>query len=516
MVRRKIGMETVATIVFGGLFFMLSLQMVFFNRVFAYNSLLQVALVVAFSAVLFGVLFFLKKSGADAVLIKHRRRVLVLCVVLLFIAQSIFSYQTYQTLDHDIGKVFNGAVLYVNNPEHPDYYQYEAYINHWSNNAGIFVLFVGLVNVLNFFGLDAYYQAAVLLGQLFFSGAVVFTYLYLEKAYNAWAAVISLFCWFCFPVVYFQAAAFYTDTYSLMFVPLTLYLLHLARQAQTWPKRLLISALCGLSLFCGVQMKATVLFVVLAAFIEALLRKERLPHLVSVAGVLLAVVLLFGAAANVIKHDIVLDEAQMEATDTPTIFWVMMGLSSESGEFNADDENAVRPLPTQAEKKAYCYEVIESRLADKGVLGTLDFLITKASRTFGSGDADIDYMMSRGPLHPENAVYEFILPTGRFYTMFNNVNQAVYVLLNVLMVLGAVLSIKGKKRPITAVYIALCGFFVFMLMWESNHRQIVNQWPLYFMAASVGVQSLYDRIKVKQKIEAKNKNNGEISENSKL
>ncbi len=516
MLKQKLSAEAFVKIAFGVLFLALSIQMVFFNRVFGYGIVLQVVLVAGLAALLVCVLYVLQKNNAEEWLIRQRYRLLLCCVVFLFVVQSVVSYQTYQLLDHDIGKVFNGAVLYVNEPQHPDYYQYENYINHWSNNAGIFVLFVGLVRVLNFFGMDAYYQAAALVGQLFFSGALVFTFLYLQKAYSALAAVFSLFCWLSFPVVYLQASSFYTDTYSLMFVPLSMYLLWHARKPQSVAKRLLFSFLAGLSLFCGMQIKATVLFVALAMLIEVLMKRERLSHLFCITACVVCVMLVLNTVANVVKHNIVLDEDKLEATDTPAIFWVMMGLSSESGEFNADDEDAVRPFTTQTEKQAYCLQVIETRLEEKGVLGTLDFMVTKASRTFGSGDADIDYMLSRGPLYPNRFVYQLILPSGQYYAIFNNVNQAVYVFLNVLMAVGAFFSLREKKHGLYAVYIALCGFFVFMLLWESNHRQLVNQWPLYFMGAAVGAQQVYQFLKNNQNKKKNGEKNGETHKNLKI
>ena len=35
--------------------------------------------------------------------------------------------------------------------------------------------------------------------------------------------------------------------------------------------------------------------------------------------------------------------------------------------------------------------------------------------------------------------------------------------------------------------LALCGFWLFMMLWESNHRQLVNQWPLWLILAAEGL-----------------------------
>ena len=78
------------------------------------------------------------------------------------------------------------------------------------------------------------------------------------------------------------------------------------------------------------------------------------------------------------------------------------------------------------------------------------------------------------------------------YTVSNNLSQAVYLLLNILGVAGAVcLLCKKDRRTDVSPHLALLGFWVFMMLWESNHRQLINQWSLYFIVAALGMYELW-------------------------
>lgn len=468
----------------------------FYNREFQYNKMILFPLIlVCFLLILAGFLFLEKKLPPNFFK-QNKYKLLLATVFIVFIIQSIFGYFTYQTVDHDIGKVFNGAILYVNNPTHPDYYQYANYMNHWTNNTGIFMFFILLVKMLNAIGFSNYYLAAVLVGQLFFSLAITYTFLYLDKTFNHKVACISLFFWLSFPVVYLQSAAFYTDTYSIAFVPMVLYYITVAKRQEKMPKCISYACITGFLLFCGMQMKATVMFVVVAWCIESLFCPQK-KKAVLILACLLVTYTGLQCVATKAKYHTVLNPELVEKTDTPTVFWIMMGLSGENGEYNYMDEDAIRYIPTQKEKKQYCYQMIQTRLQEKGIAGTADFMLMKASRTFGCGDADIDYMMSRGPIYPNRWIYQFILPEGSYYFLFNNINQTIYVVINLFMLIGAILGLKDKNKQLNTPYIALGGFVIFMLLWESNHRQLVNQWPLYIMGAALGVYYLILEIKHK-------------------
>ena len=89
-------------------------------------------------------------------------------------------------------------------------------------------------------------------------------------------------------------------------------------------------------------------------------------------------------------------------------------------------------------------------------------------------------------------MYECTLEEGRYYPYLNLASQTVYMTAVLLGVAGAVLAvIKKYNLNNFAPHVALIGFWMFMMLWESNHRQLINQWSLLFMASAIGLANIW-------------------------
>ena len=139
-------------------------------------------------------------------------------------------------------------------------------------------------------------------------------------------------------------------------------------------------------------------------------------------------------------------------------------------------------------------EVIKQRLEEMGPKGYMNLLYLKTCRTFGSGDAELyvsyQYVADATPI---NLVYEITLNSGRFFPIFRLGSQAMYLLYILLGVVGSIFIIFKKDKNLFnfSPHIALIGFWIFMMLWESNHRQLINQWSLFFITAAVGVYYIW-------------------------
>lgn len=102
-------------------------------------------------------------------------------------------------------------------------------------------------------------------------------------------------------------------------------------------------------------------------------------------------------------------------------------------------------------------------------------------------------MLARIPDDPGRFVYQIITSEGRLWRYFDIASQAVYLSFYVFGVAGAAIALLKKKKEYLqniAPFLALLGFYAFMMLWESNHRQLVNQWPLFIIAAAAGAAML--------------------------
>lgn len=481
---------------FGGIF----IQIFLFNDSFGYAPLLQAFLMGCFLAA-FGCFYvFLKRSGLMGVLCRHKYRVLLTVVLCVLAVQTVVGLLTRQELNHDYGKVFNGAVMYVTDRDNPGFYVYDNYMHHWPNNMGAFAFLVTLFRAMQAAGLTCFYDAMLLVGHLCFALAAVFTFLYLDKAFGTRPAFASLFLYAGFLVVYIQSSAVYTDTLSIWFAPAALYMFECAKTTRRLWARPVLWASCGILLALGAKVKGSVLIVGLALLCETVANGKWKRLLAA----FLTAAVGFGLAyslCGVYDRALLLDPQRVERESLPVTFWVMMGLSGENGTYTRIDEDITAWGNNQQEKREINLNEIQARIGRMGPLGYLEFLHKKTARTFGSGNADISYMMDRGPLHPERFIYQIILPQGRFYRYFDNLVQCVYLLFYPLALFGAGWALRKKTAVLqhTAPFVSLAGFYLFMLLWESNHRQLVNQWPLFFITAAVGLCALTDWAKIKRR-----------------
>lgn len=470
------------------LFAYIFVQIMWCNTAFGYQPWLQMVLMLFWVAAVGGGIALVWRKGLFPVLVRYRYRILLVALIFLFAVQCVVGVQTAQTLDHDVGKVFHGARIYVTEgPASENFAGYRAYLHRWTNNMGEFTVLTALFSVVRLLGLSCYYEAAVLVGHLMFTAAVCFTFLYLEKAFGAGTALASLVFWFTYVVVYVQSSSVYTDTYSIWCAPLALYLWQCGKGA---PRRRKVGlwVCAGAVLAAGLHIKGSVLLVLIALLCEAAVAGNLKQFVSTMLCVGIGCLTAHGVLTAV-EYALVLEPERVEAERMPTGFWIMMGLSGENGTYTDVDGMLVDAGKTQKDKNAIIAAEIQSRLAQRGVAGYVQFLHRKLARTFGSGNGEVYYTLNRGVLHPERPVYQLVLADGAWFRYFDNAAQCVYLLFYVFGVAGAALTWRkrGNAGQHTAPYFALMGFVAFMLLWESNHRQLVNQWPLFIMTASVGL-----------------------------
>lgn len=476
---------------FTAVFFGIFVQIFLANSAFGYSPLLQTALLCVWLLFCAGIVWAAHKK-IDC-LVTHRYQVLALAVLALFAIQVTVGILTEQQVDHDYGKVFNGALIYVQQGDCDAFAMYKNYYHHFTNNTAPFLLLVGVFSAVKALGLSCYYQAAILLGHLLFAVAVAATFWYLDHAFGAKAALLSLVFWLCFLPVWFQSSILYTDTMTIAAVPLLLCLWEKSKQANA-QKKLVWWAAMGLLLMAGAELKATALLCGIAIFCEALLSGKPKQTLAA----LLVIALVFtgaSAAFNSYTYDKVLDRQRVYNESMPVTYWLMMGLMGD-GSYNPTDEWVITCSVTGlAERKAVNLEVIKERLREMGPVGYLQLLHRKTCRTFGSGNGEVNYLLCRGPLYPQRMIYRFISTEGGWFRYFDNLAQCVYLSFYLLAVAGAALAFRRSEKTYlhhTAPFFALMGFFAFMMLWESNHRLLVNQWPLFIIAAAAGAALLLE------------------------
>ena len=480
------------TVLYGCMF----MAVTFGNIMFDYRLWLQVALLVALGLCL--TVFLIVYNRIYPLIIKHRYKILVGACVALFGIQMLINSCMVPTVIYDHDHTLQSAIAYATGDsallaEHLDY------LHKYPFQAGIVLMQGTLFKFVSLFGCTDWFGAACVLGDLLLILMVVTTFIYLDENFSGHRAVFYLVLSAIYIPFYFQGSVSYTDTYSIWGIPCLLLSVTRALKADSNGKRIGYALLAGVLGGLAMQIKNTVLIVLVALIIQRIVNQPGKKRFYALA-VVLAALIVTNSAYKAATYSTLLDENRKDEA-LPLTHWVMMGLQGDGSYSYIDEMYITVPTPPQ-ERVAVNMQHINQRLSEMGPAGYLKLLYMKTCRTFGCGNRDLrgGYCFEGYP-QPVNLMYDIVLLNGRYYGINNNLSQAVYLLVLGLGAAGGALMLKKKDDGVYkfAPFTALTGFWMFMMIWESNHRQLINQWSLLFICGAVGLYQIWKTVfKVKE------------------
>ena len=484
----KVFLSKSAFAIFCALYGFVAVSIIFNNVSFDFNIPVIMVAMGCFAAAAAVACMVLRRY--EDFFIKHRYKFLAVVCVAIFAVQFVVSKQMAQTVLYDYEKVLNGAMIWATKGDVAEFDIYRQYLRHYPHQLGIFLIQQFIFKLSLAIGFNDLFIAACVAGQIMMCIMTVTSFMYLDENYSGHRALFYLLLTAMYFPVYFQSNVAYTDTYSIWGIPCILLFASRALKAEKATPRIIYSVLAGALTATAIQVKTTAAIVVVALVIQAVVKgcgkKDMAVFAVMLAG-LVAVNGMFGLWENT-----VIDEEDIKES-TPVTHWIMMGLQGD-GTYSAYDEWSITFAVPAEERVARNLEVIKERLEKMGPDGYMQLLYRKTCRTFGSGDAELyyTYLYSENAT-PTNTVYEIVYHDGRFFPVFRIGAQAVYLLTIVLGVLGGALMLTKKDDSVSEFvpHISLIGFWMFMMLWESNHRQLINQWSLFFMVAAIGLYNIW-------------------------
>lgn len=411
---------------------------------------------------------------------------LVLYLLCTFAVQIILGRQVRYTPMWDLGSVFDGAVSWV---EQGNINDLADYFYYFPNNLGLTVLFKGYFTIVHAFWGEKtdYFIAALVLGSVVvtvfrFSVIQISRKLFGEE-YAVTAAVLLLLC---FPL-YFAAAVFYTDVMS-MAAPALFYLFYLyAKDAKSLQKSIVWYVLMALVAAVGMEIKFTVVIIVIAVGIELLLRGEW-KRLAIMAGVHLVVICAVFSTVDSVVYSRLLVREQAEKQNTPYLHWIMMGAQG-NGSYSPEDYEFTRSFEDKEEQRKALKTEIKRRYREMGIQGILDLWKSKTIKCFGDGTYALSDFLDDEPA--ENSKWnQWLLYSGNKYDIYQTLCLGVFVAVMLLMLFGVIGSF-GRKRVLpvemTALWLAFLGIWIFLMLWETSARYFTNYLSVMLVAAAFGL-----------------------------
>lgn len=377
----------------------------------------------------------------------------------------------------DFGAVYQGAVEIASSGTFSESSNW--YFTTYPNNVAV-CLFLAVFFKL-FGWLCSYLTLGVLLNIVLILAAMVFTYLLAERFYGSRAAFFTLLCCALFLPFYMHAPIFYTDTFALPFVTGAFLSYQFRKKDARW---LLLTAAV---LAVGYKVKGSLGVILIALLIHVWLHREgAAERLKKSLFLVVPFLLLTGFLTVVPEHMPFFDASEKEKNEFPMEHWLAMGLAG-SGGYNADVYWMTASTEGKEAKKEVDRAFIRDTLAEYGVDGMADHLKSKIAFTWGDGVYFAPEKLKREPVK-ESPLHSWVLYDGADYSKTYLYCNAVQVLLLAGILLSVLRNflLKGEVREIQALQISVLGLFLFLLLWETRSRYLVNFVPVFLLLGMDG------------------------------
>ncbi|MCB5373860.1 glycosyltransferase family 39 protein [Amedibacillus dolichus] len=393
----------------------------------------------------------------------------------------------------DFGHVFDEAVALTKNNSWE--ISNIRYFLRYPNNQFYLLTLTCLYKLLSIFHIGNYIAAGILTNIVLTDISLVILCLAVKKLWGKKNAVFALLLSFLCPAYITYLPIFYTDTFPLPLMN-TILLLYIVILKETDRKKLLgYGILLGFSVFLGFELKATVVIVLIAAILHVFF----VSGIKKTAVIAVSCLAFFGSIKiydYAFESSKMLDDSLYDTYNYPYTHWVMMGLRNPGG-YNVHDYKFTKSFPTRQAKTDANIAQIKSRIAEMGFSGMLDHLGQKIHYTWGDGAFFSQKLLERKPL-TQGVVREIVTEHGAYFSVYqiivNGIQYAIILLLSISGLAG-IYKIKhdGEMDFISFIRLSVFGLFVFLLIWESKSKYLVNFLPFIYFVAIDGVRFIFDK-----------------------
>lgn len=403
-----------------------------------------------------------------------------------FAVQLGFSFlmQVSASPTWDFGIVFSAAREYVLNGTMPG-----EYFTQFHNNAPMYLFLVAFFKLLHLFGVENFMPFALVLNNLLINASLLALYWALRQLYGAKNALFGLMGSFLFLCFLMYGPILYTDTATMPFPILALAIWLRARQLPWGKGAALRCAVVGLLAAVGAWLKLTVAIMLIAILIDMALGTPRGARWKRAGCALAAFAVLYGALSAVTLHTAWLPEYKKEDA-IPYLHWVMMGLYDDGG-YNDDAYKLTLQGETYAERLEIDKKEIARKVREMGPAGLAAHAVNKLIFTFGEGMYHAPIKLDLGAVH-QNPLQMYFIQGKQHLGRTAYATLAVQLALLAGLCVAAARAARSRAHGATVARVAVFGLMLFLLMWETRSRYLMNFLPVLLLAAFPGTPPKVD------------------------
>lgn len=440
---------------------------------------------------LLGVAFAVLFSGALSIIFRGKiakkiksttpKKLYTICAVVMLFIQLFIVFFSHYTPVTDAKHLSNISVNFLNGSDNlyegMESYNY-FYLERYSNNWLLFLIETLLYKLsYSIFGTYSYIFQS-LLTTICIQVAYYFFYktatLTLDKRKSLIAILIMAFC----PYLYAFSPIFYTDTISLPFVIMSIYFAVKASKESFGKKCAISLLLCGIFISIGYFLKGNIAVIGVGVLIYLVLKLDFKKAIIFVTALAISFVGVSKAVESTMYSLNVITEERVEEYKFPMSHWLMMGLNGKGG-FNEQDFEFTYGISGYDEKNQADTEMIKERLGELKFTGLIKHFEEKLRYTW----QQVDFQTSWQYKSTRNFIGKFFRKVPLYYSLcfiFQNVMVA-------LMLCSYFKGIKHSDDEKFIIRISSLGLMIFLLLWETRSRYMLNFLPLYFLMMADGV-----------------------------
>lgn len=332
---------------------------------------------------------------------------------------------------------------------------------------------------------DAAYLCCMVLNVLFILLGILFVSLAAKRERGNVAAVLLLALSMVSVAYYLNAYKLYSDTMSMPFIGLTLWLM--AEANHTSKKVYGLRFFAGISAAVGILLKGSVWVLVIASIIYLSLRERCWKEKGKEILCLLAGVVLVTQAWSIKSNNLSwLNTKESDRYELPAMHWVMMSAHGDGGYHQSDLDYSLS-FETLDERKEAIADRLVQRIKDQGTVRYLKTVLRKISLTFYDGTycqkshlRKFDGQIIGAIVNPDSGIFLIIKIVSL------SILSAVY-----LAILASGL-INAKRGTAFELLLNVCmfGLVLFFAIWETKSRYLLNYTPMFLLIASLAIDDL--------------------------
>lgn len=430
---------------------------------------------------------FIYKKVIDKIV--NIRYIQYIIIFVFFVLSIIIGYNLRVNPTWDMGEVYKIATSYVQTGN----YNID-YLLTYPNNIMITLIYVLVFKIASIFSLSNFVVVATVFNGFIITLTVLFTYKIAELLFDKKKALMILLIMLFTTPLYLHVAIYYTDSLSMFFSTLNLFLVLKVEKSKANKSRILFQLLLALSIVIGWKLKLTSVFVIIAVivfyFLKGIKKQQAKKFLLVIPMIIILLV-----PYNILVNKNIKNDERYDICNVPLEYWILIGLDGK-GIFNDDIFSYMKSFKTVEEKKIAEREQIKIKIEQYDVISFMKHLTEKLKFAWTDGTYFAPEKLKREPIN-KNILHEIVLPERKYSSIYKYFPQCMHMGLIIFIIISCINIIKKNdfKSKKMILLISMYGLMVFLLIWENRSRYILTMLPIFLLLGVDGIDYLSKLIK---------------------